>query len=149
MKLKMVRMDSEAKDPETQCPAVKWSYGPVGWWRVTTEGDVEGRTIKDLGWHYGHIVEIALCLGPGPCYKYEFSPPKDAPDGMFGEPKVYPERRQVRRQATILIPSESGTGQLSSGMRVKWFRQWLDAEEVCVTESNHQSAVCIRLKESD
>ena len=34
----------------------------IGWWRVTTEGDVEGRSTTRLGLHYGHPVDIAYKL---------------------------------------------------------------------------------------
>jgi len=29
------------------------------WWKVTTEGDIEGRTIRDLGLHHGTLQEVA------------------------------------------------------------------------------------------
>jgi len=29
------------------------------WWKVSTEGDIEGRTIRDLGLHYGTLHEVA------------------------------------------------------------------------------------------
>lgn len=35
---------------------------PIGEWKVTTEGDCEGRMVKDLGVFKGHIVDIALKL---------------------------------------------------------------------------------------
>ena len=35
---------------------------PYGVWRVTTEGDIEGRTTKELGTHEGYVDEIALAL---------------------------------------------------------------------------------------
>ena len=37
-------------------------YKAFGWWHVTTEGDDEGRTTRDLGYHYGYLDEIALRL---------------------------------------------------------------------------------------
>lgn len=35
---------------------------PFGIWHVTTEGDCEGRSPRDLGFHEGYIDEIALAL---------------------------------------------------------------------------------------
>lgn len=35
---------------------------PWGTWRVSTEGDCEGRTTKNLGVHGGHVADIALSL---------------------------------------------------------------------------------------
>jgi hypothetical protein len=45
---------------------------PVGWWRVSTEGDEEGKSTKDLGMHYGHICELALRLAGATYYKLHF-----------------------------------------------------------------------------
>lgn len=36
------------------------------WWKVHTEGDVEGRTIRDLGHHHGTLQEVAAKLS-GAC----------------------------------------------------------------------------------
>lgn len=54
----------------------------VGCWRVTTEGDVEGKSTKDLGLHVGHVVDIAANLAPLAEYALDFTPepiPKPAP----------------------------------------------------------------------
>lgn len=40
---------------------------PFGIWHVTTEGDCEGRSTRDLGIHEGYIDEIALALADK-CY---------------------------------------------------------------------------------
>lgn len=44
-----------------------------GGWRVTTEGDCEGRTTKNLGDWYGYVDEIALTLGSQGGYTLEFT----------------------------------------------------------------------------
>lgn len=49
---------------------------PYGMWKVTTEGDCEGRSTKDLGIHEGFIDEIAFTLANQACYKLTFSPAK-------------------------------------------------------------------------
>ena len=43
-----------------------------GLWKVTTEGDVEGRTINDLGTYFGNISEIALHLADKAYYGLNF-----------------------------------------------------------------------------
>lgn len=40
---------------------------PFGIWHVTTEGDCEGRSTRDLGIHEGYIDEIALALADKCC----------------------------------------------------------------------------------
>lgn len=54
----------------------KGNYDSVfGVWKVTTEGDCEGRTIKNLGTYTGYIDEIAKLLvmsGNTPGYSLDF-----------------------------------------------------------------------------
>jgi hypothetical protein len=50
---------------------------PVGWWKVSTEGDCEGKSTRDLGLHYGHIGDIALALAGASYYALSFSPASD------------------------------------------------------------------------
>lgn len=61
-------------------------------WEVTTEGDVEGRSIKNLGIFTGHVDEIALHLADMCFYSLsfklveptkEFTPKKDSVNVMF------------------------------------------------------------------
>ena len=44
-----------------------------GLWQVTTEGDCEGRSIKDLGINEGFLDEIAFSLAGEACYGLRFS----------------------------------------------------------------------------
>jgi len=39
---------------------------PIGWWKVTTEGDCEGRSVRQCGTFYGHIAEIAFGIEQTP-----------------------------------------------------------------------------------
>lgn len=47
---------------------------PVGVWEVSTEGDCEGRTTKQLGIHKGHIIDIAFNLSGEVAYGLSFKP---------------------------------------------------------------------------
>ena len=42
-------------------------------WHVTTEGDCEGRSIKDFGYFKGNLMEIAKRLGGHQYYALDFS----------------------------------------------------------------------------
>lgn len=44
-----------------------------GTWHVTTEGDVEGRSVNDLGIHTGSIIDIARKLSPYCYYTLRFN----------------------------------------------------------------------------
>lgn len=45
---------------------------PIGLWKVTTEGDVEGRSTTLLGEHYGHVADIAFSLADRNFYSLDF-----------------------------------------------------------------------------
>lgn len=59
---------------------------PVDTWKVTTEGDCEGRSTCDLGIHTGHIADIALKLGGFAMYQLSFEPVR--PDRKVGKSPV-------------------------------------------------------------
>lgn len=45
---------------------------PIGLWKVTTEGDCEGRTVRNLGMYKGHILDIAAELASSTMYVLNF-----------------------------------------------------------------------------
>ena len=45
----------------------------IGYWEVTTEGDCEGRTTRNLGTYYGWLDEIAFKLASQSYYSLRFS----------------------------------------------------------------------------
>lgn len=117
----------------------EWADSPVGWWKVTTEGDCEGRSTDQLGMHYGHVVEIAMSLPSGPSYSYRFEksahlPPEDVN-------AVHVERQAVRKEANIsLEPINYKGGE-------KEIAKWLDCDEVEVKPCNYYGAYTIKLKD--
>lgn len=46
-----------------------------GTWKVTTEGDCEGRSIRDLGTYTGYLDEMAFALADKCCYSLQFDTP--------------------------------------------------------------------------
>jgi hypothetical protein len=74
MKLNLTYIAPEVKKPAPVKPA-----SPVGWWSVSTEGDCEGRSTRQLGTHYGHVAEIAFALADKCYYVLEFKPVDAAP----------------------------------------------------------------------
>lgn len=113
---------------------------PVGWWRVTTEGDEEGRTIKVVGDFYGHVAEIALSV-ECPGYKLTFEPiagrkkPSKRPTYMVAPDRV----------VSITLYVGSGTWDLKTDALVQYMTAWLDCPEIVVTPSNYFAAVIIQL----
>lgn len=90
---------------------------PVGTWSVTTEGDCEGRTTKDLGIHKGHIVDIALLLGKKQYYSLQFKPAEEIP---------YPEPSDKCR---ITLAIESGTWNMGHEERMVAVQEFLNKEK--------------------
>lgn len=52
---------------------------PVGTWKITTEGDCEGRTTQQLGTHSGELAEVLLGLGKSALYSLWVHPIEDMP----------------------------------------------------------------------
>lgn len=68
---------------------VKEPYNnPYGTWKVTTEGDCEGRAVTDLGTYTGYIDEIALYLANQCYYSLRFSAAKPYKVGIATEDSV-------------------------------------------------------------
>ena len=65
-------MNSSAGDDELKSKSHITKMIPVGLWHVTTEGDCEGRSVKDLGYHKGHIIDIAHKLSGENYYSLHF-----------------------------------------------------------------------------
>lgn len=117
----------------------EWADSPVGWWKVTTEGDCEGRTTDQLGTHYGHVVEIAMSLPSGGGYSLLFE--KATNMAGAGHPdEFHTERQAVRKEANIsLAPISYNGGE-------KEIAEWLDCDEVEVKPCNYYGVYTIKLK---
>jgi len=115
---------------------------PVGWWTVTTEGDCEGRIIRNLGTHWGHVAEIAFQLADKSMYELSFNPVTDKEEPKAIEKTI---TETLRKSVNISIDIKSGTWDMGSKNRVKWFRYFLDTNEVVVDESNYYASVILKL----
>ena len=116
----------------------------IGWWRVTTEGDCEGRSTKTLGTYYGHVAEIALSLAGSAFYSLSFSPVENPAPAV--RPSYTPEKNNVSVQLDI----KSGTWDKNGESRLKWVRMWLDADEdIKVTPSSYYASFTIELRANE
>ena len=123
----------------TKSKLQEWAESPVGWWKVTTEGDCEGRSTDQLGMHYGHVVEIAMSLPSGYSYSYRFEKAKNM-NGDFNIPNIPDEYQAVRKEANISLDPISYKG------GEKEIAKWLDCDEVEVKPCNYYGAYTIKLK---
>ncbi len=119
--------------PDINTPAAKANpsgrgvfYGnytsPIGNWEVTTEGDCEGRSIKNLGIFYGHIVEIAFYLADRCYYTLQFKP-------HFGIQQKAPIYTASKRDVWISLAIGSETWNMTHEQRTNLLRKWFDLED--------------------
>lgn len=115
---------------------------PVGWWVVTTEGDCEGRTTRNLGTHWGHVAEIAFQLADKSMYGLCFEPVTDKE-----EPKAIGKviTETIRKSVHISIDIKSGTWDMTRENRAKWFQYFLDTDDVKVKPSTYFASVVLEL----
>lgn len=120
-----------------------WSK-PVNYWRVTTEGDEEGRSSRDLGIHYGHLAEIAMYLARSAFYGLKFEPVSlnEAKKSIAipGERPVYTASANSVN-VSLSLRGPTFTSDISPEARASWFRDFLDTEDIKVSESNYFNCV--------
>ena len=89
---------------------------PIGLWRVTTEGDCEGKTVHDLGIYEGHIVDIARHLSEEVFYDLHFTPAQKASEIKRPKPQA---------SVSISLGIESGSWDLHNTERIAEFSHFL------------------------
>lgn len=92
----------------------RWAPSPVGRWRVTTEGDCEGRSTRELGTFEGHVADIALRLSKECFYSLCFSPAEDLPPVD-----------KAGTHASVQLDIGSGTWDLQNGFREEVVKSWM------------------------
>ena len=105
-----------------------------GLWKVTTEGDEEGRSTRKLGIHEGHIDEIARKLAHKAFYGLWFMAVDPEPVGLE-EPKREP--KSVHIQMSI----DSKTWDLKPKQRPVVFAKIFENRPVSIEESNYYASV--------
>lgn len=96
---------------------------PYGTWHVTTEGDIEGKSIRDLGTFTGYVDEIALHLADKCLYSLTFE--KVQPISEY-----IPKKREVNVQFDI----ESGTWE---NLDINEIKDAFSDRPVEITNSNY------------
>lgn len=107
-----------------------------GIWTVTTEGDCEGRSVRNLGTYEGYIDEIALNLAGRAYYGLRFEPAK-----------------QIEKEAKpgtsvqISLGIDTGTWDLKGPDRVAYFKKMLAGRNVSVSEGTYYA--CVKITDGD
>lgn len=115
---------------------IKPPYDNVyGLWKVTTEGDCEGRSSRDLGTYEGYIDEIAFALADKCYYSLKFC----AVDPREHKSDMTPKRKTVDIQLDI----GSGTWDMESKDRTIEVGSLMRDRPVTVSQSTYYG--CVRL----
>lgn len=120
LRAEIARREAEAKAVQAVQAAAKYaaSTSPVGLWRVSTEGDCEGKTRRDLGLWEGHVADIAALLADKAEYGLRFETAK----------MTLPARSGATREAVEVEISVVGAPTNFSGTeRLAFMLHWLDS----------------------
>lgn len=110
-------------------------YSVYGLFNVTTEGDCEGRSIRDLGTYEGYIDEIAFALADKCYYSLEFH-------------QINPEEFKLdmipkRKEVNIRLNIDSGTWDLEEKDKIKYFKNLFKDRNIEVSNGNFYANVKI------
>lgn len=103
-----------------------------GTWTVTTEGDCEGRSTRNLGTHTGYLDDIAFALADQAYYGLRF----DAvdPARLKGRPKT-------GTKVQVSLDIKTGSWDMDGKQRVKFFQGILKRRNVHVKEGQYYACV--------
>ena len=141
MKLKLEKFIEPQKFFEPPPKGSQKYANPIGWWKVFSDGDEEGRSARELGEYYGHVAEIAFSIEQDALYDYRFIPSEKTL-----EPENYPTYIPKRKFAHISLGVDSNTWGLDRGQkRIEWWKNWLDSEDIVVKQSCFYTGILIEL----
>ena len=131
---------TKSKPKESSMNEIKNGYDNVyGTWRVTTEGDVEGRSVKELGTYTGYVDEIALHLSDRVYYSLTFTRSEDVGEYV-----------QKNDSVSVQFDIESGTWPICNSGNLDKIREIFSERDVEIVDSNYYASFTIKSnKKSD
>jgi hypothetical protein len=105
-----------------------------GTWIVTTEGDEEGRSTRQLGTHTGYLDEIAFKLASQAYYGLQFNPV---------DPQKIEKIGKSGTKVQVSLGIESGTWDMDAHARVGYFKQMLAGRDVLVEPGQYYACVLL------
>ena len=105
-----------------------------GTWKVTTEGDCEGRTVRHLGEHTGYLDDIAFALADQAYYGLRFD--RVVPIKVDGSEKT-------GTSVSVSLNIDTGTWDMSEAKRVAYFRKLLDGRATHVQSGQYYASVIL------
>ena len=118
------------------------NLSPVGIWSVTTEGDCEGKSIRQLGTFKGHVVDIAKRLATEAVYGLRFVRRDEDNFEISGT-----ENRVKEVHISLGINSGTWPRDMNNEEAIYAFSNFLDKSvtfnDYCVDESEYYA--CVKL----
>lgn len=99
-----------------------------GYWRVTTEGDCEGRTTKTLGTFKGYIDDIALSLANKCSYSLCFTKIKEPTEEKYTDKK---------NKVNVQLDIDSKTWDMTSEERCEVMKELFKDRNVIIEEGDY------------
>lgn len=126
-----------AKIPDVRNLGAKYR-STYGTWKVTTEGDCEGKTTIQLGTFTGHIDDLARKLTHGPGYSFHFEAiePKEKEDPLAAN----------RDRVSISLDIDSKTWDMNHSERVNVMKELFKDRPVEITDSNYYASFVLIFK---
>jgi hypothetical protein len=103
-----------------------------GFWKVTTEGDCEGRSTTQLGTYEGYLDDIAFALGNKAMYGLRFT---------LLDPSALKNQHAKSTRVQVSLDIETGTWDMKGKERVEYFRQMLMGRDVYIKEGQYYASV--------
>ena len=121
-----------------------WNEAPLlTYWKVTTEGDCEGRTTKIVGHFYGTPADILRYLignKISPLYQFYF----DRMDNPVIDVSEQDHLKDVHGEAHISLDNRCGAGRMKAENRAKMIQEYF-CDSATVAPSNYYSAVKVKV----
>lgn len=105
-----------------------------GTWKVTTEGDCEGRSTRHLGEHTGYLDDIAFALANQAYYGLRFDPVT---------PIMVDGSEKTGTKVNVNLDINTGTWDMSPAKRIAYFRKMLTGRAVHVEDSQYYASVTL------
>ncbi len=100
-----------------------------GFWLVSTEGDVEGRTTRHLGVHEGYLDDVAFALAAQSYYALHFK---------RVDPRSLPKTPTALK---VTVSLEGKTWSMTPDQRVTAFKELLDGRNVRIESGSSYASV--------
>ncbi len=107
-----------------------------GTWNVTTEGDVEGRSIRHLGTYKGYLDEVAKSLAGGVFYSLSFT--------KVGDVEELPEPKREQKEVSVQLNIDSKTWDLCMDTRAEVMATVLKDRPVTVKKGQYFASFIIK-----